>query len=147
MPHIGPYFMNKPGFKQVGTWGWDNERLHSKIDTKPDRNGCLNWKGAMSPSGALMGAWKSRDGVMKQQMTQVRRLVQMDETNEDIGEYQIKLTCANQKCCNRLHFKLMPNNRIAASKPQAEKPEVPKLNVVPVPAKAKKPRAKKWWEE
>jgi hypothetical protein len=72
----------------------------------------------------------------------------MDATNEDISDYQVKLTCGNQRCCNhKEHFKLMPNNRIAASKPQAEKPEVPKLNVVPIPAKAKKPRAKKWWEE
>ena len=66
----------------------------------------------MSPSGALMGAWKRHDGVMTQQMTQVRRLIMLDITNEDHSEYQIKLTCGNQRCCNyQEHFKLAPNNR------------------------------------
>ena len=149
MPHQGPYFMNKPGFKQVGVWGWDNERLHSKIDKTPDANGCHNSNSAMSPSGALMGAWKNKDGVMKQQMTQVRRLLQMDITNEDISDYQIKLTCANQRCCNPEHFKLMPNNRIAASKAKTTKSQddLKVLNVLPLKPRAKKPKAKKWWEE
>lgn len=107
MPHIGPYYMLKPGFKQIGEWGFDSLRLWSKIDTTPDENGCHNWQGAMSPSGALMGAWKND----RQQMSQSRRLVQMDITNKDISEYQIKLTCKNQKCCNPEHFILKPTNR------------------------------------
>jgi len=147
MPHIGPYYMKKPGFKQVGVWGWDNERLHSKIDKTPDENGCLNWNGAMSPSGALMGAWKEKEGVMIQQMSQVRRLLQMDITNEDISDYQIKLTCGNQACCNKAHFKLMPNNRIAASKAKSTKSrdDLKILNVLPLKPKAKK--AKRWWDQ
>jgi hypothetical protein len=107
MPHHGPYYMTKPGFKQIGAWGFDRLRLWSKIDTTPDLNGCHNAKSAMSPSGALMGAWKNG----KQQMTQIRRLVQMDITNEDISEHQVKLKCANQKCCNPQHFILRPTNK------------------------------------
>jgi hypothetical protein len=122
MPHIGPYFMHKPGFKQIGAWGWDNIRLHSKIDKTPDENGCLNWQGAMSPTGALMGAWKSKDGVMTQQMTQVRRLIMMDVTNEDHSEYQIKLSCGNQRCCNhKEHFELKPTNRPKSQKSKTTK--------------------------
>jgi len=107
MPHIGPYFMNKQGYKQVGVWGFDRDRLWNKIDTTPDENGCHNSKSAMSPSGALMGAWKNG----RQQMTQIRRLVQMDITNEDISDHRVTLTCANQRCCNPDHFKLKPTNR------------------------------------
>jgi hypothetical protein len=100
--------MNKQGYKQVGAWGFDRDRLWSKIDTEPDANGCHNARSAMSPSGALMGAWKNG----RQQMTQIRRLVLMDVMNKDISEYQIKLTCGNQRCCNYLeHFRLEPNNR------------------------------------
>ena len=137
MPHIGPYYMNKPGYKQVGTWGWDNQRLSSKIDALPDENGCRNWQGAMSPSGALMGAWKRKDGVMIQQMTQVRRLIQMDVMNEDISDYQVKLTCGNQACCSREHFILKPNNRIAVSKPVKSVKQTKREDV--------KSSAKKWW--
>ena len=111
MPHIGPYFMNKQGYKQVGVWGFDRDRLWNKIDTTPDENGCHNWRGAMSPSGALMGAWKSYNGVVRQQMSQVRRLVMLDVTNEDISDHRVTLTCANQRCCNPDHFKLKPTNR------------------------------------
>ena len=111
MPHIGPYYMNKQGFKQIGAWGFDRERLWSKINTTPDANGCHNWQGAMSPSGALMGAWKTNGTAMRQQMTQVRRLVQMDITDQDVSDHQVKLKCANQKCCNPDHFVLHPNNR------------------------------------
>jgi len=100
--------MTKPGFKQIGVWGFDRDRLWSKIDAEPDVNGCHNWNGAMSPSGALMGAWKNG----RQQMSQVRRLVLMDVTNEDISEHQVTLTCGNQRCCNyKEHFVLKPTNR------------------------------------
>lgn len=115
MPHIGPYYMTKPGFKRLGAWGFDRDRLWSKIDTEPDANGCHNWKGAMSPSGALMGAWKfsndtSENG--RQQMTQVRRLIWADVNNTDPTPYQVRVTCGNQRCCNyKEHFKLEPTNR------------------------------------
>jgi len=107
MPHVGPYIHKKPGYKKVGEWGFDRLRLWNKIDTTPDANGCHNARSAMSPSGALMGAWKNGH----QQMTQIRRLVQMDIANEDISAYQVTLKCANQKCCNPEHFILKPNNR------------------------------------
>jgi hypothetical protein len=104
---IGSY-RNKPGYKKVGAWEFDRDRLWAKIDTKPDQNGCHNAKSAWSPSGALMGAWKN--GV--QQMTQIRRLVLMDVTNEDISEHRITLSCGNQRCCNyKEHFVLKPNKR------------------------------------
>jgi len=140
MPHIGPYYMNKPGYKQVGEWGFDRLRLWNKIDKEPDENGCLNWNGAMSPTGALMGAWKSHNGEIRQQMTQVRRLVMMDATNTDMSEYQIKLTCGNQSCCNKEHFVLMPSNR---PKPKEE------LAKKPTKSKTTKPKTKQiskaWW--
>lgn len=129
MPIYGTWVHTKPGYKQVGEWGYDQERLHKKIDKEPDKNGCLNWQGSMSPSGALMGAWKNG----RQQMTQARRLVQMDLTNEDISEYQVKLSCGNQRCCNPEHFKLEPNNR----NPNVERQ--PKVAKQPVPTKKIRP--------
>ena len=109
---IGSY-KKKPGYKKVGDWEFDRIRLWNKIDVTPDENGCHNSRSAMSPSGALMGAWKTNPdtGITKQQMTQIRRLVQMDVTNEDIQEYQVTLKCGNQRCCNREHFVLKPNKR------------------------------------
>lgn len=101
----------RPGYKEIGEWGWDDHRLWSKIDKTPDHNGCLNWQGAMSPTGALMGAWKLFDDECVQQMSQARRLVWMSINNEDVSPYQIKLTCGNQRCCNSEHFELDKNNR------------------------------------
>jgi len=113
MPARGTHYNLKPGHKQVGVWGWNDTRLWSKIDTKPDKNGCLNWLGSMSPTGALMGAWKkipdSDDSY--QQMTQARRLVWMSVNNEDVSPYSVTLTCANQMCCNPEHFELKNTNR------------------------------------
>jgi len=96
-----------PGYTRVGPWAWDNNRLLSKINTEPDVNGCLNWQGSMSGTGALMGAWKN--GV--QQMTQARRLLWMSVNRVDATPYQITMTCANQQCVNIQHFKLKPTNR------------------------------------
>jgi hypothetical protein len=103
---IGSY-KKKPGYKQVGDWEFDRDRLWSKIDTTPDLNGCYNWQGAMSPSGALMGAWKNG----RQQMGQARRFVVMDDLNTDIQQHQVSLSCGNQRCCNKQHFVLKPNKR------------------------------------
>jgi len=107
MPHIGPYYHKKPGFKQQGPWGWNTELMWSKIDRQPDANGCHNAKSAMSPTGALMGAWKNG----QQQMTQIRRLVWMTVNDRDVSEYQVKLTCGNQRCCNPEHFVIKPTNK------------------------------------
>lgn len=111
MPHLSKWVHTKPGFKQIGAWGYDRDRLWSKIDTTPDANGCHNAKSAMSPTGALMGAWKYTGSEIKQQMTQIRRLALMDITNEDISDHQVTLSCGNQRCCNPAHFKLKPTNR------------------------------------
>jgi hypothetical protein len=119
MPHIGPYYHKKQGFKQVGVWGWDRDRMWSKINTVPDANGCHNAGSAMSPTGALMGAWKFPEGASldqaRQQMTQMRRLVWMDINNIDATPYQITLKCHNQKCCNPEHFVVKPTNKRATT--------------------------------
>jgi len=107
MPYQGHYYNKKPGYKEIGSWGWNEDLLWSKIKVSLDTDECWPWQGAMSPSGALMGAWK--DGF--QQMTQSRRLVYMSHTNEDVTPYQVKLKCKNQACCNPDHFELKPNNK------------------------------------
>jgi hypothetical protein len=98
-----------PGYKKIGAWGWDDHRLWSKIEVSLDVNECWPWTGSMSPSGALMGAWK--DDI--QQMTQARRLVYMSHTKEDVTPYQLKMKCKNQACCNPSHFELKANNKKA----------------------------------
>lgn len=107
------WYKNKPGHKAVGVWAWDNDRLWSKIEVSLDTQSCWPYSGAMSPTGALMGAWKqdSLTGEFHQQMTQARRLVYMSETGEDVTPYQVTMTCANQSCCNSNHFELKPTNR------------------------------------
>jgi hypothetical protein len=107
MPAKRGWHKKKPGYKQVGAWGWDNDRLWSKIEVSLDPEECWPWQGAMSPSGALMGAFKND----VQQMTQARRLVYMSETNEDVTPYQVTMKCGNQTCCNFSHFELLPTNR------------------------------------
>ena len=107
MPARGPQYQKKQGHRELGSWAWNDLRLWSKIDQEPDENGCLNWQGSMSPTGALMGAWKNSE----RQMTQARRLVVMSKTNEDITPYRVTLTCHNQRCCNFQHFELKENYR------------------------------------
>jgi len=107
MPTKKGWYKQKPGYKEVGAWGWDNDRLWSKIEVSLDIEECWTWHGSMSPSGALLGGWKN--GV--QQMTQARRLVWMSETNEDAGPYQVTMRCGNQACCNPHHFQILPTNR------------------------------------
>jgi len=108
MPARGLVHRTKQGFKEVGVWGWNDNSLWSKIEVSLDTNECWLWTGSMSPSGALLGAWKSGSP----QMTQARRLVYMSQTNEDISEYQIKMKCRRQDCLNPNHFNLQPNNRL-----------------------------------
>lgn len=107
MPAKKGWHKKKPGHRQVGAWSWNDDRLWSKIEVSLDTNQCWPWQGAMSPSGALMGAFKND----AQQMTQARRLVYMSSTNEDVTPYQVTLKCANQACCNPNHFELLPTNR------------------------------------
>lgn len=107
MPRRGTHYHLKPGYKQYGSWGWDDHRLWSKIEKTDNDNDCWLWTGAMSPTGALMGAW--RNG--KQQMTQARRLVWMSVSEEDVTPYSVTLTCNSQMCCNPNHFELKPTNR------------------------------------
>lgn len=101
------WYKTRPGYREQGSWGWDADRLWSKIDKNPDENGCHNWQGSMSPSGALLGAW--RDGY--QQMTQARRLVWMTINNLDVTPYRVTLKCGNQSCCNPEHFEIKGTNR------------------------------------
>jgi len=103
------WYATQPGYKQIGAWAWDDNRLWSKIEVSLNIEECWLWTGSMSPSGALMGAWKDGLG----QMTQARRLVYMSQTNEDVTPYQIKMKCGNQQCCNPNHFNLQPTNRKA----------------------------------
>ena len=106
MPQRGSY-KKKPGHRELGAWAWNDNRLWSKIEVSLDINECWPYSGAMSPSGALMGAWKNGS----QQMTQARRLVYMSETNEDISDQQVTMKCDNQSCCNPNHFELKVTNR------------------------------------
>lgn len=101
------WYKQADGYREHGPWGWDDDRLWSKINQTPDENGCLNWQGAMSPTGALMGGWKNG----RQQMTQARRFVWMSLNREDVTPYRVTMTCGNQKCCNPDHFELKENYR------------------------------------
>jgi hypothetical protein len=101
------WYKTQQGYREIGAWAWNDELLWSKIEVSLDTEECWTWSGSMSPSGALLGAFKN--GV--QQMTQARRLVYMSETNEDAAAYQITMKCANQSCCNPNHFLLKPSNR------------------------------------
>ena len=107
MPKQGRWYFDKPGYRSEGEWAWDEDRLYSKISKTPDENGCLNWQGAMSPSGALLGVY--RNG--RQQMSQARRIVWMSKNNKYVTPYSVSLTCGNQRCCNIEHFVLKKNNR------------------------------------
>ena len=104
----GAKHINFPGYKKIGAWAWDDNRLWSKIEVSLVPDECWIWTGSMSPSGALMGAWKNGTP----QMIQARRLVYMSHTNEDVTPFQLKMKCGRQDCCNFLHFELKANNRI-----------------------------------
>ena len=107
MPTKKGWYKQQPGHKTVGQWAWNDNRLWDKIEVSLDPNECWQYFGSMSPSGALLGAWKN--GV--QQMTQARRLVWMSENNEDVTPYRVTMKCANQACCNPNHFIIKPTNR------------------------------------
>ena len=102
------WYKTQPDYKEQGPWGWNDQRLHSKIDKTPDRNGCHNWLGSMSPTGALLGVWKN--GI--QQMTQARRVMWMSVNNLDVTPYRVTMLCGNQGCLNPEHFELKENNRL-----------------------------------
>ena len=91
----------------VGDWSWDTVRLNSKIKKGDLPLYCDIWQGSMSPTGALFGARK----LGLQQMTQARRLVWMEHTGKDATNYQITMSCDNQRCVNPEHFVTKPNNR------------------------------------
>ena len=101
------WYKTTQGYREQGPWGWDDLRLHAKIDKTPDYNGCHNWQGSMSPSGALLGVYKH--GV--QQMCQSRRILWMSINNKDVTPYRVTLKCGNQACCNPEHFELKKNYR------------------------------------
>jgi hypothetical protein len=94
-----------PDWRHQGEWSWNQRRLESKIITPTDPDECTEWLGALSPTGALLGARKNS----KPQMTQARRLVWMGIAKESLDEVSITLSCHNQACCNPRHFVLAPN--------------------------------------
>jgi len=105
----GPQHHKKPGYKEIGAWGWNDNSLWSKIEVSLDTEACwLYTGGSMSPTGALMGAWKNG----YPQMTQARRLVFMSQTNEDVTPYRVTMKCHRQDCLNPNHFELKSNNRL-----------------------------------
>jgi len=113
MPQTKGSYKQKPGYKTVGHWAWNDNRLWDKIEVSLDTEACWPWHGSMSPTGALMGGWKKdpETGEYRQQMSQARRFVYMSETNEDVTPYRVTMKCANQACCNSNHFKILPTNK------------------------------------
>ena len=101
------WYKTQDDYREQGPWGWNEDRLHAKIDKRPDYNGCHNWQGSMSPSGALLGVYK--DG--HQQMSQARRILWMSMNKEDVTPYRVTLKCGNQGCLNPEHFEIKKNNR------------------------------------
>ena len=113
MPCKRGWYKQKPGYREVGNWGWDSDRLWSKIEVSLDINACWPYHGAMSPSGALFGAFKKdpETGEFRQQMTQARRLIWSGESNEDVSQYRVTMKCQRQDCLNPNHFEILPTNR------------------------------------
>jgi hypothetical protein len=101
------WYNTQPGYTTQGPWGWNDHRLHNKINKTPDENGCHLWQGSMSPSGALMGVYK----LGYQQMTQARRILWMSINKQDVSPYRVTMTCNNQQCLNPEHFELKETNR------------------------------------
>lgn len=110
MPRKRGWYKTKPGYKEVGVWGWDDNSLWDKVQTSFDVNECWTWTGSMSPTGALFGAWRTDKNDIAQ-MTQARRVIYMSETNTDVRPYRVTMTCGNQQCVNPNHFELKENNR------------------------------------
>lgn len=107
------WYKTDPDYVEYGPWGFNARRLKSKIRPGKTDDDCTEWLGAMSPTGALMGAWKNYSDTSEsyQQMCQSRRLVWMMENQQDVTPYRVTLTCGNQACCNPRHFELKNNNR------------------------------------
>ena len=85
---------------RVGDWAWNSTRLWSKIDQSAGADACWAWRGAVSPGGNLFGAIKNG----RSQMTQVNRLLLMEQTGEPINDVAVRMTCQNKYCCNHRHF-------------------------------------------
>lgn len=102
------WYKKQQGYREQGPWAWDDDKLKAKINNEPDENGCLNWTGSMSPTGALLGVYKN--GI--QQMSQARRILWMSINKEDVTPYRVTMMCANQSCLNPKHFELKKNNRL-----------------------------------
>jgi hypothetical protein len=112
------WYKTKPGYREVGHWAWNDELLWSKIQVSLDTEECWPWSGSMSPSGALLGAFKKDPdtGEYRQQMVQARRLLWSSINNEDVGPYQVTMRCQRQDCLNPNHFLLKPSNRLEKQK-------------------------------
>jgi hypothetical protein len=111
MPSQPGSFKKKPGYKELGGWGWNDTKLWSKIQKNEDPRRCWSWTGSVHPAAALFGAWKIYDNESQQQMTQARRLIWQSIHNEDVGAYRVMHTCGNPHCVNPSHFELHETNR------------------------------------
>ena len=92
--------------KSVGEWQWNTERLWTKI-VQTEQDKCWAWLGSTGPHTNLFGAVKNG----KRQMTQARRILYRDITDQDCQDLQITMKCKNAYCMNPNHFEVKPNQR------------------------------------
>lgn len=88
---------------QQGGWSWNADKIFEKLVKGPE-SFCWAWQGATSPGGNLLGAYKNG----RPQMTQVNRLIAMQELNADLEGQQVRMRCGNKKCSNWHHFQIEP---------------------------------------
>ena len=101
------HYKINPHYRHLGLWSWNTDKMWSKIEVSLDPQECWLWQGAMTPSGAVFGVKKAGHS----QMTQVRRLVVMEQEQRDITPYQVTMKCDNQQCVCPDHFELKPSYR------------------------------------
>jgi len=85
-------------------WAWDSRKIDRKLKRTDNPDECWAWLGSVSPGGNLMGAYKNN----KPQMTQVNRLLAMQEFNCSLIGQQVRMTCGNHRCSNPHHFRIEP---------------------------------------
>lgn len=88
---------------EQGAWAWNAAKIEEKL-VKGSKTACWAWQGATSPGGNLLGAYKNGHA----QMTQVNRLIAMQELNVDLEGQQVRMRCGNKKCSNWHHFLIEP---------------------------------------
>ena len=88
---------------EQGEWAWDAGKIAAKL-VKGSKTACWSWQGATSPGGNLLGAYKNG----RAQMTQVNRLIAMQELGADLEGQQVRMRCGNKQCSNWHHFQIEP---------------------------------------